>query len=159
DGWLGGDAARPVRGGGRGPRGGDRHVDLDGAGGRRAGPGGSVPAVPGEQQAARRRGSGRDRAALPAGAPRRGDHRRGDGRAGERRLRRGGEPAARPEGLALLAGRRTRAGHTVTSPATRTARHARITALIRQRPVRSQTELADLLAAEGMAVTQATLSR
>ena len=47
----------------------------------------------------------------------------------------------------------------MTSPATRAARHARITALIRQRPVRSQTELADLLAAEGMAVTQATLSR
>jgi transcriptional regulator of arginine metabolism len=47
----------------------------------------------------------------------------------------------------------------VTAPGTRTARHARISALIRQRPVRSQTELADLLAAEGMAVTQATLSR
>ncbi|MBO0868860.1 MAG: arginine repressor [Micromonosporaceae bacterium] len=47
----------------------------------------------------------------------------------------------------------------MTGPTTRTARHARITALIRQRAVRSQTELADLLAAEGMAVTQATLSR
>ena len=39
--------------------------------------------------------AGRDRAALPAGAPRRGDHRRGDGRAAERGLRAGGQPAAR----------------------------------------------------------------
>ncbi len=42
---------------------------------------------------------------------------------------------------------------------TRTARHARIATLIRTRPVRSQTELADLLAADGVQVTQATLSR
>jgi transcriptional regulator of arginine metabolism len=47
----------------------------------------------------------------------------------------------------------------VTGPVTRAARHARIVELIRERPVRSQTELADLLAAEGMQVTQATLSR
>jgi transcriptional regulator of arginine metabolism len=42
---------------------------------------------------------------------------------------------------------------------TKTARHARITALIREQEVRSQTELADLLATEGVQVTQATLSR
>jgi len=47
----------------------------------------------------------------------------------------------------------------VTAPVTRTARHARITALVRQRSVRSQTELAEMLAAEGVQVTQATLSR
>jgi transcriptional regulator of arginine metabolism len=47
----------------------------------------------------------------------------------------------------------------VTGPLTRAARHARIVELIRDRPVRSQTELADLLAAEGVHVTQATLSR
>jgi transcriptional regulator of arginine metabolism len=47
----------------------------------------------------------------------------------------------------------------VTSPVTRIARHARIAELINSRPVRSQTELADLLAAEGVQVTQATLSR
>jgi transcriptional regulator of arginine metabolism len=47
----------------------------------------------------------------------------------------------------------------VTAPLTRTARHARITELIGSRPVHSQTELADLLAAEGVQVTQATLSR
>lgn len=41
----------------------------------------------------------------------------------------------------------------------KTARHARIVALIRSHPIRSQTELADLLAAEGVPVTQATLSR
>jgi transcriptional regulator of arginine metabolism len=47
----------------------------------------------------------------------------------------------------------------VTGPTTRAARHARIVELIRGRPVRSQTELAELLAAEGTPVTQATLSR
>ncbi|GAB3804114.1 arginine repressor [Micromonospora zhanjiangensis] len=47
----------------------------------------------------------------------------------------------------------------MTGPSTRAARHARIVELIRGTPVRSQTELADLLAAEGVAVTQATLSR
>jgi transcriptional regulator of arginine metabolism len=47
----------------------------------------------------------------------------------------------------------------VTSAVTRAGRHARIVELIRSRTVRSQTELADLLAAEGVQVTQATLSR
>jgi len=47
----------------------------------------------------------------------------------------------------------------MTAPLTRTARHGRIVELIRARPVRSQTELAELLATEGVQVTQATLSR
>lgn len=47
----------------------------------------------------------------------------------------------------------------MTGPVTRTARHARIVELIRVRSVRSQTELAELLAADGIQVTQATLSR
>ncbi|MET8261045.1 arginine repressor [Micromonospora sp. NPDC005553] len=47
----------------------------------------------------------------------------------------------------------------MTAPLTRAARHARIVELIRDRPIRSQTELADLLAADGVGVTQATLSR
>ncbi|MEU4399715.1 arginine repressor [Micromonospora orduensis] len=47
----------------------------------------------------------------------------------------------------------------MTAPLTRAARHARIVELIRDRVVRSQTELADLLAADGVGVTQATLSR
>jgi transcriptional regulator of arginine metabolism len=42
---------------------------------------------------------------------------------------------------------------------TRVGRHARIVELIRDRQVRSQTELAELLAADGVQVTQATLSR
>ena len=46
-----------------------------------------------------------------------------------------------------------------TLPATRAARHARITELLRQVPVRSQNELARLLEDVGLAVTQATLSR
>jgi transcriptional regulator of arginine metabolism len=47
----------------------------------------------------------------------------------------------------------------MTAPITKTARHARIVDLIRARPVRSQTELAELLGAGGIQVTQATLSR
>jgi transcriptional regulator of arginine metabolism len=47
----------------------------------------------------------------------------------------------------------------MTAPLTRTARHARIVELIRDKPVRSQTELGELLASEGVQVTQATLSR
>jgi transcriptional regulator of arginine metabolism len=47
----------------------------------------------------------------------------------------------------------------LTGPVTRAGRHARIVELIRERAVRSQTELAELLAGEGVQVTQATLSR
>ena len=47
----------------------------------------------------------------------------------------------------------------MTGPVTRAGRHARIVALIRDKAVRSQTELAELLAGEGVQVTQATLSR
>jgi transcriptional regulator of arginine metabolism len=42
---------------------------------------------------------------------------------------------------------------------TRTARQGRIIEMVSQRAVRSQSELAKLLAAEGIDVTQATLSR
>jgi transcriptional regulator of arginine metabolism len=45
------------------------------------------------------------------------------------------------------------------TPLTKRARHARLAALIAAHAVRSQTELARLLAAEGVRVTQATLSR
>jgi transcriptional regulator of arginine metabolism len=45
------------------------------------------------------------------------------------------------------------------APATKNARHRQIVALLRRHPVRSQVELAELLAIEGVAVTQATLSR
>ncbi|MEV4533079.1 arginine repressor [Asanoa sp. NPDC049518] len=47
----------------------------------------------------------------------------------------------------------------MTSPVTRAARHARIVDLIRAKAIRSQTELAELLAGDGLVVTQATLSR
>lgn len=43
--------------------------------------------------------------------------------------------------------------------ATRVARQARIVELITRAPIRSQAELATILAAEGVEVTQATLSR
>ena len=44
-------------------------------------------------------------------------------------------------------------------PATKAARHGRITDLIRDRAIRSQTERGALLQAEGLQTTQATLSR
>jgi transcriptional regulator of arginine metabolism len=49
--------------------------------------------------------------------------------------------------------------HPAAVPATKAARHARIIELLAHRDVRSQAELADLLADNGFAVTQATLSR
>jgi transcriptional regulator of arginine metabolism len=50
---------------------------------------------------------------------------------------------------------------TTASPATKTARHAQIAAILTHSdpPVRSQEELADRLSARGVRVTQATLSR
>ncbi|GAA4972277.1 arginine repressor [Kineococcus glutinatus] len=45
------------------------------------------------------------------------------------------------------------------SAGTKAFRHDRIAAVLRREPVRSQTELAAHLAAEGVVVTQATLSR
>ncbi|HEY0166195.1 MAG TPA: arginine repressor [Jatrophihabitans sp.] len=49
-------------------------------------------------------------------------------------------------------------GHQHDLPS-RAVRHARILRLLSERPVRSQSELAALLAADGVPVTQATLSR
>lgn len=48
---------------------------------------------------------------------------------------------------------------TTAGTVTRAARHARIAEILLRRPVSSQTELADALAAEGIAVAVATLSR
>jgi transcriptional regulator of arginine metabolism len=48
---------------------------------------------------------------------------------------------------------------TVPLPMSKAARQARIGALLADNPVQSQTELARLLAADGVSVTQATLSR
>ena len=47
----------------------------------------------------------------------------------------------------------------MSSPTTRAARQGRIVELVSQRAVRSQSELAKLLASEGIETTQATLSR
>src|SRR4029079_12970892 len=46
-----------------------------------------------------------------------------------------------------------------TAPLTKAARQAKIAALLAQHEVRSQTELAELLADDGVQVTQGTLSR
>jgi transcriptional regulator of arginine metabolism len=48
---------------------------------------------------------------------------------------------------------------TIGTASTKNARHRTIVTILRHTPVRSQAELAHLLAGEGMAVTQATLSR
>ena len=47
----------------------------------------------------------------------------------------------------------------MTQPATRVARHRMIADILAQTPTRSQTELAERLAENGVAVTQGTLSR
>jgi transcriptional regulator of arginine metabolism len=47
----------------------------------------------------------------------------------------------------------------MSAPLTKTARQARIITLLAQQEVRSQTELADLLATTGVQVNQGTLSR
>lgn len=48
---------------------------------------------------------------------------------------------------------------TTSIPATKAARHRRIVELLNRSPVHSQNELAKLLGDDGLAVTQATLSR
>jgi transcriptional regulator of arginine metabolism len=48
---------------------------------------------------------------------------------------------------------------TAMTPLTKSARHQRIIDIVTAHPVRSQTELADLLGDHGVRVTQATLSR
>ena len=87
-------------------RAGHRRVGLHGPGG----PGGGAAARPRltaptswTRRSWRWPAPGCRGAALPARAPRRGDHRRGARRARQRGLGRGGEPAARPEGAAGLA--------------------------------------------------------
>jgi len=47
----------------------------------------------------------------------------------------------------------------VSGPVNRAGRHARIVDLVRAHPVKSQTELSELLVQDGVQVTQATLSR
>ena len=49
--------------------------------------------------------------------------------------------------------------HSGTVPVTKNARQQLVVDLLGRHPVRSQTELAELLAASGVSVTQATLSR
>ena len=53
----------------------------------------------------------------------------------------------------------TRSGPKATPEPTRAGRQARVVAILSSAPVRSQSELAALLADEGIDVTQATLSR
>ena len=93
--------------------------------------------------------------ALPAGLPRQGDRRRRPRRPAERGLGRGREPPARPEGDPHLAARGSHRGvhreRHRRRPATKSARHQRIVDLLAGHEVRSQTELAELLAEHGRA--------
>src|ERR1044072_6040133 len=71
---------------------------------------------------------------------------------------RGGEPAARPEGAAgVAAGASGSRG--MTSATTRAGRQARIVKLLSSNSVHSRTDVASMLADEGIDVTQSTLSR
>jgi transcriptional regulator of arginine metabolism len=58
-----------------------------------------------------------------------------------------------------VAQRKLTSARPATVPLTKAARQARIADLIARQPVRSQAELVELLAADGLTVTQATLSR
>src|SRR5271156_6697839 len=75
---------------------------------------------------------------------------------------RGREPAACAKGaagMAVGASHMTRGGSKTTPEITRVGRQARVVAPLWSAEVRSQSELAALLAADGIEVTQATLSR
>ena len=58
-----------------------------------------------------------------------------------------------------MTGSQPAAGAPGAVPATKAARHALITRVLAREPIRSQGELAGALGAEGLTVTQATLSR
>src|SRR5699024_9705461 len=106
----------------------------------------------------RRPGGRSDRPALSAGLPRQRDHRLRPRRAAQCGVGRGREPLARPEGPdgnAAGAPLTARERQTVT----RTARQARVVEILAANRVRSQPELQALLAQDGIAATQATISR
>ncbi len=70
-----------------------------------------------------------------------------------------GRDAARATGPDAAGPDAANGGGETGAVVTKAARHARIVELVRSRSVRSQTELAELLAGQGVQVTQATLSR
>jgi transcriptional regulator of arginine metabolism len=59
----------------------------------------------------------------------------------------------------VAATKRVASVHELGGPSSKAARHARIVAVLAERNVRSQAELADAMKAAGFPVTQATLSR
>ncbi len=83
-----------------------------------------------------------------------------DRRPAQRGLGRGREPPARAEGGDRMAARGgSRMSEHSHFPVTKSARQQRIIEVLATGQVRSQTELADRLNADGLSVTQATLSR
>ncbi len=151
---------RPRQGSHRGRRHRHRHLGVDGPRGRGRGTRRGVRAVAAQRHPAGRGSDRRHRAALPARPPRQGDHRRGDRRPAQRGLGRGREPPARAEGGDRMAARGgSRMSEHSHFPVTKSARQQRIIEVLATGQVRSQTELADRLNADGLSVTQATLSR
>jgi transcriptional regulator of arginine metabolism len=61
--------------------------------------------------------------------------------------------------VSTLRGSQARTSGQAIRPTTKSARHQRIVEIVTQHEVRSQSDLADLLAESGLRVTQATLSR
>jgi arginine repressor len=131
-------------------------VDLDGPGGRSTGPAGRLRRVPGRRRPHAGGGRAGRLPALPAGAPGRGGHGRGDGRARLPRLGASGEPHARGSGPAC----RSRHGDgRVMATLGKPQRQHRITRVLEEQAVSSQAQLVELLAADGIVATQATVSR
>src|SRR5206468_11036435 len=72
----------------------------------------------------------------------------------------GAEPGSDPENETTMSQAQDQdPEHGPAVPQTRTARHRRIVDILNRQPVRSQSQLAKLLADDGLSVTQATLSR
>src|SRR5690606_20192754 len=143
----------PARGGRGRRRRAHRRVGVDGPGGRGRGP---TPGLRGLPRRRRRDGRGRARRplhALPARPPRRGGGGLGRRRAPERRDPAGPQPAPRLPGRAALP---ARGGLMALA---KPQRQHRIAKLLAENAVTSQAHLVELLAAEGVQATQATVSR
>ena len=154
---LGRAGARPAGRGRRRRRAGHRHLGVDGAGGRGGRPVRAVRALRGRRG---RAGPGRATAPSCCTACRRTAARRSPPRSSTaRRASSGTRPRTGCTRRRRCSPGCWSAAHDASSPTTKTARHRRIVELLETRRVRSQGELAALLAADGVAVTQTTLSR
>ncbi len=100
-------------------------------------------------------GPGRVLPALPAGPPRRGGQRRGARRTQERDLAAGGEPDARSPGVVPAHCR----GGALMATLGKPQRQHRLARLLEEQVISSQSQIVELMGAEGVLATQATVSR